>query len=255
MTEPSELNSTINFELVDGLILIKASVDGTEGDFIFDTGAANTLLNKKVVDGEFTLWTANGELSSKELSLDNFEFGIINKRKIEAWAANLSYVENVIDRPLAGIIGSDIIEGYKVLIDYENQKLVILSPKTKALDLLTDEYNITHLPFKNDRGQMAVVELEVNGQDQQLIFDTGAAVSVFHSDNMKEHGILNAKDISINQIKIQEMPFVHRSIKHLNQMSNHQLDGILSVSSLNTSKILIDYNSSRIHLFWKKDKA
>jgi len=251
--------SAIEFELVDGFIVIPASVDGVHGDYIFDTGAPNTLINQNVINGEFTLWTANGDLKSKELSLQNFKCGDIKKRKLEAWAVNLSFVEDVIQRPLAGIIGADVLLDHKVLVDYENSQLILMSSDTKNLTIPPAEYNIVSLPFLLDHGQIAVVEAVVKGKISNFVFDTGAGVSVLHSNILtgqeQQKELLANHDIILNQVRIQNVSFISKSIDDLNKITSQKIDGILSVSSLNASKVLLDYYSSKIHVFWKKKQS
>lgn len=265
--DPNDIHSTpdilsvIRFEMVDGLILIKAFMDDDEGFYIFDTGTPHVILNQKVKNGDFLVWTAKGDQQSKELPIDNIRFGNISKHNLNAWALDLSQVEEVIKKPLAGIIGSDIFKDYKVLIDYETKELAIIPDGIKSLGIDVEDYNISHIPFDIEYGNMAVVTLKVDDRAKRLVFDTGAGISVLHSEtnfveskNLDTNLRIENHDVNIRHTLIKNITFKTRSLSDLNATTDVNVDGILSVSSLNTSKVMIDYSNSRISCFWSKTK-
>ena len=248
-----DLISSVHFELIEGLILIKASLDGKEGNFILDTGTPSLILNQKVDKGDFIVWTAKGDQPSCQLNLKNFECGNIIKKQLEGWSLDLSHVETLIKKPLLGIIGSDLIMNHRLLIDYENNEILLLPKEVKKVGFDLNNYDISHIPFDIEKGHMPIVTLEVADQNKRLVFDTGAGISVLHSNERdKKESRVEKYDINIRNTLIQDVNFKTQSLSDLRDLSNYQLDGILSVSSLNSSKVIIDYTNSRISCFWKK---
>ena len=86
----SQAQSSIPFEVTpQGHILIKAKINGIEGNFIFDTGAGLTLITKKFaskikginkLNSQYTAFRATGEKLATDLFTIDMSVGdIINK--------------------------------------------------------------------------------------------------------------------------------------------------------------------------------
>jgi len=274
--------SKIKFESVNGLIVIEAAIDGSVGDYIFDTGTSQIVINQEVKKGNLDLWTAHGEFKSKELLLSHFqkgnldlwtahgEFkskelvlrqfqcGNIKRQSISALAMNLSFVEGILKRPVAGIIGNELLKDFRVLIDYDNNELCLLPISKSRTDFNPSDFNIASIPFQEVNDHITV-ELEVGGKVNKYIFDTGAGISVMKTDtranDSNETPPLRHADVSINQISVDNVPFIEKSLDTWPISSDSAVNGILSVHALNTSKVLIDYSTSKIHMFWDKPES
>lgn len=251
-TEPTDVRSskTVSFELVDGLIIVKAQFEGQTGNFVLDTGAPTLLLNKKVEAQEFDVWSPSGVTSSQEIQIKEFEFGVVKKTDVIGWAMDLSPLEEKIDLPIAGIVGNDIWDNHQVIIDFKN-KLITFHRKGDAVSITSSDYHIASLPWVMHDDELRVVKLEVNGRLRNMAFDTGAGINVLdvnEADSDQHFG-----EAKIDQITIKELPFVQHDLSNLNNGAlDINIDGILSASSLQTDIAVLDFSNNRLHLCWEK---
>lgn len=249
------VNVTLQFELVDGLIVVQASKDGLPGNYIFDTGAPRLMVNQKVDDEDFHLWTVKGSQKGEKIDVSTFEYGTILAQDVEAWAMDLTYLEEMIGRPVAGILGHNLLKGYSVEIDYQLNEISFIIDRN-AYKNSTDNYEITSLSISSYADHLPIVELKIDGEIKKLVFDTGAAISVLDQvDATQSIQLYASMPITINHIKIDNAPFCVKDISELTSKPGSEIDGILSVSSLDAAKVLIDHNSKRVFLFWTKEKA
>ncbi len=249
--EEVAVSITLEFELVDGLIVVQASKDGHAGNYILDTGAPHLMVNQKVEMEDFQLWTVKGSQKGEKIDITTFEYGSILRQDIEAWAMDLTYIEDVIGRPIAGILGHDLLKEYSIEIDYQKNEIILIVDRS-AYTVSSTDYNITSMSISSYADHLPIVELDIEGVTKKLVFDTGAAVSVLDQSDME---LNTSKTISINNIKIESAPFCSKDLSELTAKSHTTVDGILSVSSLDAAKVLIDHSSERIFLFWSKEKA
>ena len=254
-TEPTDVRSskTVSFELVDGLIIVKAQFEGQTGNFILDTGAPTLLLNKKVEAQEFEVWSPSGVTSSQEIQIKEFEFGVVKKTDVLGWAMDLSPLEEKMDLPIAGIVGNDIWDNHQVIIDFKNQ-LITFHRKGDAVSITSTDYHIASLPWVMYDDELRVVKLEVNGRVRNMAFDTGAGINVLDTDEVDSDKHFG--EAKVDQITIKELPFVQHDLSNLNNDKlGDTIDGILSASSLQTDIAVLDFSNNRLHLCWEKQSV
>ncbi len=126
-----KLTKTNHFEL-------KASVNGTKGSFILDTGASNSCLGFEGVS-HFNLKIKASNIKAVGAGASNMltKISKLNTIKIGRWihtkmtiiVFDLSHVnEGLINHnadPVDGIIGADILKKGKAVIDYEKKYLYL----------------------------------------------------------------------------------------------------------------------------------
>ncbi|MTI87324.1 MAG: hypothetical protein FH748_05080 [Balneolaceae bacterium] len=117
----------------DGHTLIKATINGVEGNFIFDTGAGLNLLTKTFVDsignlektdGFYTAFRATGE----KVQVDLWRAGHVEIGAYELEKEIFSVYD--IDIPLAGLISLTAFKNAPITIDYEDKVLVVESDES-----------------------------------------------------------------------------------------------------------------------------
>ena len=120
--ENRPVKGAIPFDLMEHLIVIKGKINGSAKlyNFVLDTGGL-TFIDRKVAEELGLKIRGNmakmDTLAMGEVSIPNiFAFMGFDFHKFERYGI-----------PLSGIIGSDLLERFKVAIDYRNQR-VILSP-------------------------------------------------------------------------------------------------------------------------------
>jgi len=117
---------------------LKAEINGIKGKFILDTGASNSCVDFKDAI-HFKLAVTNSDtLASGAGATDMFtQKSISNKIAIKNWnyfnfhlvLFDISHVNTALTqhkaKPIHGIIGADILQKGKAIIDYENNKLYL----------------------------------------------------------------------------------------------------------------------------------
>lgn len=126
-----KLTKTNHFE-------VKATINGSKGVFILDTGASNSLLgihnaenfNLKIEDSEIKATGAGASNMTTQISKINaIKIGKWKKQKMPIILFNLTHVnEGLVSqnaKPVDGIIGADILKKGKAVIDYDKKYLYL----------------------------------------------------------------------------------------------------------------------------------
>lgn len=114
-------------------LLIKAKINGTEGNFILDTGASNSCVgfesieyfNLSAADSETKAAGAGGVGMLTQASLkNNLKLGRWSTKNFGLVIFDMSHVNEALRqykaKPVHGIIGADILLKGKAIIDYYN---------------------------------------------------------------------------------------------------------------------------------------
>jgi predicted aspartyl protease len=124
---------TIPFTRAGNLIIVKARVDTTEGNFILDTGAPNLVLNITYFrdypitqnhDEEQTSIAGSTPTTSKT-KVKSFNLGTLDYNNLEADLTDLGHIENVKGLKVLGLLGLELFRQCEMIIDYE-QSLIYL---------------------------------------------------------------------------------------------------------------------------------
>ena len=121
---------------------LKASINGVSGRFILDTGASNSCVGLNLIP-LFNLDAQESETKAAGAGATNMETlqSENNYLKIGAWQTkkchlvlfNLEHVNTALTQHNAkevhGIIGADVLEKGKAIIDYEKHFLYLKKPK------------------------------------------------------------------------------------------------------------------------------
>lgn len=117
---------------------VKATVNGVKGLFIVDTGASNSCIANDRVD-HFKLQVQTSEIKAAGAGSSSMETqkSVENKIKINDWKVksfelvvfDLTHVNTALEnhgaKTVDGIIGADILEKGKAIIDYKKKKLYL----------------------------------------------------------------------------------------------------------------------------------
>ena len=158
-------NGTIPFRMVGHLmtVLVKINDSPKEFNFVVDTGGA-TFVDKGVAD-ELGLKQAGPQAKINTLHLPGFPI----ENVFCFTTFDFSHLKAV-GAPVHGIIGSTLLERFKVIFDYRTGT-INLSEDTEGLD--KPEKGIL-LKFRNHPVNNApLVEMEINGKTVEAMIDTG----------------------------------------------------------------------------------
>ena len=167
-----EFKVEIPFEYRLGLIVIEVEIDGTEYDFMLDTGAPNVLSTELAWElqlipvASFKTSDSQGEHSKLEYVLvDQINIGGISFQNTGAAVADLN-ASNVIGCiKIDGLIGANLMRKAIWEIDYENQKITI----TNSLSSLDVPDGGKTIPFNQKVSGTPQIEIDLNGQKEKYI--------------------------------------------------------------------------------------
>ena len=117
---------------------IKASINGKKGRFILDTGASNSCVGLEEIE-HFSLATEKSEhkaagagtteIETQISKENNLKIGGFKLKKVDLVILDLEHINNALTKQEAtsvnGIIGADILEQGKAIIDYNKKKLYL----------------------------------------------------------------------------------------------------------------------------------
>lgn len=255
MTIDKTRSSVVSFDYVGGLIVVNAVMNGVQGDYIVDTGAPNLIINKKVAQADFEIWTMDVNLKAANMTVTSFKYGNLSEEEVPAWAMDLTHIEELLNRPISGIIGHDIIKKSTLDINYEANEIAFLPLNSGGLDFDPNDYIISSVPLQLSTNNLPLITLVIDGVEHSFVFDTGAGISVVNDDVSVDKTISISDQLKINNITVKDVPYISQNLSELSEVNHQNIAGILSISSLKTAKVIVDYKSSRVHLFWKKEDS
>lgn len=175
----------IPFQLIDHLIVVRASTHEREGNFIIDTGSETLVLNevhcKNYRKTNYRSASGvNGRIDNAYLKeLDSFFFENFSIDNLTADVVNLSHIEESKKMELYGIIGYSVLKEYEVFIDFYLKQITLFKTDDKGeridrdglLEKVSDSLSFTQ------KKHSIMLEAFVNGE--RLIFglDSGAEIN------------------------------------------------------------------------------
>ena len=185
--------TVIPFSMAGNLILVKAKVDSTEGNFIFDTGAPNLVLNiiyfrdypaTQNHDAEQT--SINGATNGViKTSVTDFRFGSLEYNRLEADLVDLGHIENNKGVKVLGLLGMELFRQCELIIDYEKNLIYLHrigrkeSSSYKNVQLEDKEaYTVVPIDLTDNR---IIATLEMGGKKLKFVIDYAAESNVLDS--------------------------------------------------------------------------
>ncbi len=186
-------NCIIPFTRAGNLIIIKAKVDTTEGNFILDTGAPNLVLNITYfrnlpvqIQSDQEQNGISGSASPRiQAEVNQLTMGPITYNKLDADLISLGHIENVKGIKILGLIGLELFRKFEMIIDYEKNiiYLHLISKKESKYyhhEMLEDTSAYSIVPF-NIIDNKIITRLEIAGVKLRFIIDCGAETSLLDS--------------------------------------------------------------------------
>lgn len=277
-------NCVIPFSRAGNLIIIRATVDTTEGNFILDTGAPGLVLNIPY----FRNYTAQenpdeiqgGVTGSVEdagrVAIDSLSFGPVHYFKATADRINLGHIENRRGIKIHGLLGMQLFKNFEMIIDYENS-LIYLHYITKKdgkqyrHHLLGDTaaYIESSINFIENK---LIAYVYSAGKKLSFVVDSGAESNLIDSrlpDKVMDNVVVNKRIFlsgtgsarvealsgSINTLKIgnydvANLPVIVTNLEKLCYAYNRCLDGMLGFDFLSRQKIGFNFVKRKMYI-WK----
>jgi Aspartyl protease len=270
----------IPFRMVGALIVVRAKVDTLVGNFIFDTGASDLLLNYRVfAKGGPTLSVSGGVTGRVEVKgrkrLDSILIDNLTGRNITADLIDMSHIERVKNTAFLGIIGHKIFSDYEVLFDYKAQLLVLARVNSLGLPYqkIPDwEYApIQSFPLEI-KGHVAMLTLNFDKKKKTFGLDSGAEQNLLDVNIGKKFleanfviqkrvklrgtgsesvevltGTLN--NAQLDTCQLQSMATILGDMGNINTIYNTRLTGILGYEFLSQRPVSINYRSRKLTFY------
>lgn len=127
-------------------IMVRATVNGMSANFLLDTGASQTVFNRKSVEDfqqgatfEAKEGVTSGinktDMQAEAFTLSNITIGELSLSNYEGIALDLSHINNLytsFDLPrIDALLGGDFFKKYKAIINYRSKKMRLWGKKDK----------------------------------------------------------------------------------------------------------------------------
>ena len=158
---------------------VKVMVGG-QGPFSFlvDTGAERTVIARELAErlglaeGEkLRLATIGGAATVPSYRIAALQMSDLHLAAVDAPAFFGRHIG------AAGLIGIDMLENRRVLIDFRNESMQILETRKRARPIIHDEDAIV-VTARNSAGRLILSDARLGGRRVDVIVDTGAETSV-----------------------------------------------------------------------------
>jgi len=180
----------------NGYIIIPVTINGIEGNYIFDTGAGINLLFKKsaekITDLEKTNHFYTGHRGTGEgLEIDLWKTNSLNISDFKANDETFGVLD--LDFPFDGLISLTMFKDKQITIDFGIKVLSIESKKSLEKLIAKKDFEIP-LQISNDRDISIDISIKIILDDHlplNVVLDSGAGFNVyrFNSRYMKNLGI------------------------------------------------------------------
>lgn len=265
---------SIPMEIVDGLIIVTAKLDGFERKFILDSGAPTLYLNSQYFanDSIISISSAKGVNSSISgqdvIRIKSFDFQGIKIQNTDFVMSDLSHLLE--KEEIYGLIGYQTIKDYDWLFDYANKTLTLIKPDKTDDYISKMQYTTYEFPLKmaSETSHIPFVEAKIGKTEVALGIDCGASVNLLDTalfDKLK-NDLTNittteltgasvqkakvqeasVKSLTIGKILFENMPTVFKDMNHLNSQWENNIDGLIGYEILSNQKTLVSIKNKKI---------
>lgn len=266
----AELTSDFSkFTFNGGLILVKAQIDGDFGAFILDTGAPGLVLNsKEKPENKIIATSVNSSIEVGEVTVKSFKWGNLEKSNVEGYSLDISHMGRDNSESPDGLIGYQILKNNSVSVDFDNQKIGLLSQKDLKEKIKSSE-NVVSIPFETD-GYLPIIKLKINNKTYRFILDTGAEKNLLDEAFFEKVNARNTKyeliqgldggirkvasgevaNLKSKKYKIEKMDFLFSDLSWVNSgQYDFHIDGLLGLPFFQKKNFVIDYRKGKIHIW------
>lgn len=249
----------VPFTMENGLIIVTASVDGEIGNFIFDTGSSDLLLDASGSATTVGFETSNGTVTAEEVQVSAVQVGAVTRPNVKAYEMNLSAVQSLVTADLRGILGGAIFSDHSVYIDFTLQEIQFLK---ETADFTDFRYSISFEMVD----EVPMAEVIIGGKVKTFIIDSGATAHFVDTallDSMKgsvqqasgadvvtashtsKQYYYTVSDLRIGSAAVSDATVVGGSFAHLSDTK--VVSGLISLRALASQSILFDNVEKKLY--------
>lgn len=269
----------VPFELVDGLMVIKAKINNeTEENFIIDTGANGLVLNKKYY---LASSMSNAEGLGLNGSIENIGSKVIDTTSVDeltffdlnADVVDLSAIEQKKKLKINGLIGYNVLRNFEMMLNYAKRYITLsrLDDSGNILDVMPHtEDKVDSFAIEIAKG-VPILEVKVNKIVKKMAIDTGSEFNLLNTKNNKDvmQNFTPIKKISLagaegknidaiggrlyrlsigDRYKCGALSTVLMDLKNLSRLYGTSLDGILGFEFLSPWVMSINYKKKLLYI-------
>jgi len=264
------------------LFLIEASIDGVEGNLVFDTGAGGLVVNSTYFrdhvkkSGSYSNGITGSVGKVSQVTIGNLEFAKLEYKNLRADLVDLGHIENNRNVKILGLIGFGLLRNLEIVIDAKNSEL-----RLYRLDESGNRTGKTKRQFKFDykqdfyeKSDILFLKADIGGKTISFCFDTGAETNVLSSYAKKD--ILNTltitrrkvlkgtgkagsevlygrmNDFVIGDRKITGMETIVTNLNALSEAYNKPIYGMLGCPFMENGIICINFEKNQFAIrYWE----
>jgi predicted aspartyl protease len=190
-----ELESVIiPMKRVGRLFLIEAKIDNTAGNFLFDTGAAQLVLNSTYFRKYLSIDKGEGggitgsTGDTRRTMVEKLDVAGLLYKNVEADVTNLGHIENRRGVKVLGLFGLCMLQGMEVVIDISHNQLCIyrLDKYGNRILVQKDEFRADVTEKIQLYHNILFVKATIGGKALDFCLDTGAESNVLNSNSPKK---------------------------------------------------------------------
>lgn len=271
----------IPFTLVKKSIMVLATVNGTSGYFMVDTGTPYLILNDDYFKGVATDNTIKGlvgeemDLYKKEVSL---QISDLKQNRVEAVILPLDHICRIKGVNIMGLIGTSVLKYYKMTIDFDASQLELLEVNRRSEAKSSGPAADLSFEFQW-RGGIPIITTGVGTRSLVLGLDTGAGINVLDhqiGEQLADYltmnrtvdifGLDDASEslqsrllhhVTIEGYYCPEMKVVLTSMRRFKGVHSelNAIDGLLGYEFFKQFRCVINFKKSRIDLYLRNHPA
>lgn len=279
------VDCVIPFTRAGNLILLKARIDSTEGNFVLDTGAPHLVLNmtyfrdlpvSRSVSHEESGGITGPAGGNAPTDISLLTMGPIRFSKLVADRVNLGHIENSRGVKILGLLGVQLFKRFEMIIDYENSRLYLhligrKESSTYQSEQLKDAETYHTFPINIQENKL-LTNAHVGGKKLIFVIDTGAESNVLDSrlpDRIFENVAITRRvvltgsgstqiealygdmtNMKMGQLSIGSLPVLVTNLEKLCFSYDRCIDGMLGFDFLSMQKIGFNFVRNKMYI-WK----
>ncbi len=190
---------TVPFEYCQSEIVCRGKIENYDPLwFLIDTGTSDTIIDRSIAaqclltrGNDFRFSSFRGSIPAQTTRLDRLELGKLIINNIDAQITDLSPQSKQIGRPIAGIIGMNVLSNYLITIDYAKPSLLFADSYTGSRPAEFVSVGFVQAADHTDASNsppVPKIKITLPGADSQtMLMDTGAAFNHLSANIATRH--------------------------------------------------------------------
>lgn len=274
---------TIPFTRAGNLILIKAKIDSTEGNFVLDTGAPGLVLNITYFR-QYAVSAAGGDQGGitggvsdvYQAVVPHLSFHGIHYHQLETDVINLGQIESKKGVRILGLLGMQLFERFEMIIDYQHSLLHLhLIGRKEAAKYRSEQlsdtstYSVIQIDLIKNK---IIAHASIANKKLLFVVDYGAETNVLDSrlpgrvldhftvsqrvllhgagDNKVEALFGTMQDVTIGTQRVASLPMLVTNLEKMCYSYNYCIDGMLGFDYLSLHKVGFNFVKRKMYI-WK----